>query len=1030
MDIRRFFQGLHIPDGGVHIVGGENGDAFIAFGSDEDARQAMGRDGNLIKNSRVKLLLSSRNEMQRVIDNVRIAMAISLNNPALAPATGAPNIGGGGVGGNVGMAVGGGGGVGGGIGGVGVGIAGINQGIKKDVQGIAYVAQQQPQVIAKQPLHNQPGGPVAFRNVSGPAQQQQQPPMGGGGGYQGGPGAAGQVGTHPQFSSGPLNNQNSLGGYGGGGMQQQQPPPKMMHPSEGPNNFQARQQPSYRARSRSRSPPIRAPSSLPSDAIGGGGGGGHSMQSGLMGSLQQQQPQPQPPIPNQMYGQNNGYNQQQPLPPNNGGGFQQSNNGPYDNGNNSGPGGNFYSRPPQQQQQQQYGEDRWTSGSGGGGGGPQQQGGPMNMGGGGGGNLGQSVGMGGGGGGGQLVDSYQQQANQNMYPRGGDPRGDPRAGGDPRNVGNQPPYNQQQQQQYPPQNSSGPMGYGNNNNMGGPLPPQQQQQPPMNQVNNNNANNARLFDVQLWNLPVEVRSYDLLSFFAPLYLTEEHVKIFYDERRLPSGMAVVSFSSARDMDAALGYNGRYLLGNSITVRPMTDLAADRGNLGGGGVGIGTGAGGGGNVSNGGYGGQHVNNNNSNFMPPNSASQLPSNEPSSAYIDPNSNYPQGGGGGFRASPGPQMDMPYTNNRPPPPGGPFQGGGGNHPMAHHQPQSQRYLPQQGMPGGPGGPPGGGGGGPHRPGKQLVLFMKGLPFGSCTPRDVEDFFQNIPLVNVEIERDPRTGKPSGNAFVEFDNKHDYDRAKKFNMRHMGHRYIELIPLHKLMMGGGGKGGGDRGGPHGGGPPRPVTFCVNVKGLSPSISSQDLKNYFGVNGARPYAVHIMLTPNMLNAGEAFLEFLDKEGYKRALKKDGAELGRDRLLIQPVPYEVVMGAIVKPKGGGGFGGGPGGPGGGFNKGGGGPHSHVPPPPPPPPQRAPAPFEDRAATLIALDCSSKAVEEDYCLFFEKFGIGPERVKLAMNGHTGAVEATISFHSRADAAEAMRTANGKFFFGRTMKLEFL
>jgi len=30
-DIRQFFQGLAIPEGGVHIVGGELGDAFIAF---------------------------------------------------------------------------------------------------------------------------------------------------------------------------------------------------------------------------------------------------------------------------------------------------------------------------------------------------------------------------------------------------------------------------------------------------------------------------------------------------------------------------------------------------------------------------------------------------------------------------------------------------------------------------------------------------------------------------------------------------------------------------------------------------------------------------------------------------------------------------------------------------------------------------------------------------------------------------------------------------------------------------------------
>jgi RNA-binding protein 12 len=30
-DIRNFFKNLMIPEGGVHIIGGENGDAFIAF---------------------------------------------------------------------------------------------------------------------------------------------------------------------------------------------------------------------------------------------------------------------------------------------------------------------------------------------------------------------------------------------------------------------------------------------------------------------------------------------------------------------------------------------------------------------------------------------------------------------------------------------------------------------------------------------------------------------------------------------------------------------------------------------------------------------------------------------------------------------------------------------------------------------------------------------------------------------------------------------------------------------------------------
>jgi len=67
LDIRRFFQNLSIPDGGVHIIGGEKGDAFIAFSTDEDARQAMMKDTGHINGCPVRLLLSSKTEMQNVI---------------------------------------------------------------------------------------------------------------------------------------------------------------------------------------------------------------------------------------------------------------------------------------------------------------------------------------------------------------------------------------------------------------------------------------------------------------------------------------------------------------------------------------------------------------------------------------------------------------------------------------------------------------------------------------------------------------------------------------------------------------------------------------------------------------------------------------------------------------------------------------------------------------------------------------------------------------------------------------------------
>lgn len=67
-DIRKFFMGLKIPDGGVHIIGGELDEAFIIFASDEDARRAMTRSGKLINGSAIKLLLSSKAEMQVILE--------------------------------------------------------------------------------------------------------------------------------------------------------------------------------------------------------------------------------------------------------------------------------------------------------------------------------------------------------------------------------------------------------------------------------------------------------------------------------------------------------------------------------------------------------------------------------------------------------------------------------------------------------------------------------------------------------------------------------------------------------------------------------------------------------------------------------------------------------------------------------------------------------------------------------------------------------------------------------------------------
>ena len=46
----------------LHRFGGELGDAFIAFSTDEDARQAMMHDGGKIKEMKIKLAAQLRGQ--------------------------------------------------------------------------------------------------------------------------------------------------------------------------------------------------------------------------------------------------------------------------------------------------------------------------------------------------------------------------------------------------------------------------------------------------------------------------------------------------------------------------------------------------------------------------------------------------------------------------------------------------------------------------------------------------------------------------------------------------------------------------------------------------------------------------------------------------------------------------------------------------------------------------------------------------------------------------------------------------------
>uniref|UniRef100_A0A2H1V9H7 SFRICE_000935 n=1 Tax=Spodoptera frugiperda TaxID=7108 RepID=A0A2H1V9H7_SPOFR len=102
--------------------------------------------------------------------------------------------------------------------------------------------------------------------------------------------------------------------------------------------------------------------------------------------------------------------------------------------------------------------------------------------------------------------------------------------------------------------------------------------------------------------------------------------------------------------------------------------------------------------------------------------------------------------------------------------------------------------------GGYGGGGRGGFRRAGSGChCVHMRGLPF-KATPQDIAYFFKPIRPMNINILYD-NSGRPSGEADVEFECHEDAMRAMRRDKNNMDHRYVELF-LNSSPSGAGGGG------------------------------------------------------------------------------------------------------------------------------------------------------------------------------------------------------------------------------------
>ena len=67
LDVQNFFPQHDIPRGGIWILGGETGDAFVTFGSQEELLNALGHDFKPLQGRQLKLSLADRSDIENLL---------------------------------------------------------------------------------------------------------------------------------------------------------------------------------------------------------------------------------------------------------------------------------------------------------------------------------------------------------------------------------------------------------------------------------------------------------------------------------------------------------------------------------------------------------------------------------------------------------------------------------------------------------------------------------------------------------------------------------------------------------------------------------------------------------------------------------------------------------------------------------------------------------------------------------------------------------------------------------------------------
>ncbi|KAE8614416.1 hypothetical protein XENTR_v10008152 [Xenopus tropicalis] len=167
-------------------------------------------------------------------------------------------------------------------------------------------------------------------------------------------------------------------------------------------------------------------------------------------------------------------------------------------------------------------------------------------------------------------------------------------------------------------------------------------------------------------------------------------------------------------------------------------------------------------------------------------------------------------------------------------------------------------------------------------FVVKVRGLPW-SCSHDEIENFFSECKIANglsgIHFIY-TREGRPSGEAFVEFETEEDLKLALKKDRATMGHRYVEVFKSNNVEM--------DWVLKHTG-PNSPDTAndgFVRLRGLPFGCSKEEIVQFFSGLEIVPNGITLPVDFQGRSTGEAFVQFASQEIAEKALKKHKERIG------------------------------------------------------------------------------------------------------------------------------------------------